>query len=194
MSTKPIFKIAGGVLVVALLIFSVVYQNELRAILRLPDKHVSIENQDSQLLEILPTPDDFSTEFVWYSIWITQGDRESGESARSVLNGFYRWIPFSVMTEVKQFVDKANLTESAVEADFAFPVNGELSDLNLDKIFTAQKSNCYYSIDDSLECDAVIVYGDKVIGLQVKLRPGADKSLLEQITNSLLLAIQEDLE
>lgn len=194
MSAKTILKIAGGVLVVALLMLSVAYQNELRAILRLPEKHVSIENQDSHLLKVLPTPDDFSNEFIWNGVWITQGDHESGGSARSILDGFYRWIPFSVMAEVKQFADKANLTESAVEADFAFPVNGELSDLNLKKVSATQKYNCYYWIDDTSECDVVIVYEDKVIGLQVKLEAGADKSLLEQITNSLLLAIQEDLE
>jgi hypothetical protein len=194
MSTKTILKIMGGVLVVALLIFSVVYQNELRAILHLPEKYVSIKNQDSQLLEILPMPDDFSNEFIWNGVWITQGNSEYGESARSVLGGFYQWFSFLAVTEIKQFVEKANLTQSAVEADFAFPVNGELSGLNLDKIFATQKSNCYYWIDDSSECDVVIVYNDKVIGLQVMLESGADKSLLEQITNSLLLAIQEDFE
>jgi hypothetical protein len=194
MSIKSILKIAGGVVVVALLMFSVTNSIELRALLHFPEKHVSIANQNSQILEILPTPDDFSSEFLWHSVWIMQGDYESGESARSMLGGFYQGLSFSAITEIKQFTDDAKLSESAVDADFAFPISGELSDLNLERVSVTQKFNCYYWIDDSSECDVLIVDGDKVIGLQIKLNAGADKSLLERITNKFLLAIQEELE
>lgn len=194
MSIKTILKIAGGILLVALLLFSIPNFVKLRAALRVPEKHLLIENQNSQLLEILPTPDDFSSEFLWHSVWIIQEDYESGESARSMLGGFYQWLSFSAITEVKQFTDDTKLSESAVEADFAFPISGELSDLNLNRISAVQKTNCYYWDDNTSECDVVIVYADKVIGLQIKLDAGADKSLLEKLANDLLSAIQEDLE
>lgn len=177
-----------------MLLFSVAKQNEIRAILHIPEKQISIENPNSQLVKILPVEDDFSREFVWSHVLIQEFNYESGEIAGSIFDGFYKRFSLLVVTEIQQFKNKAELDESSVEAYFAFPATGELSNLELMKVSDSQKSSCYYWIDGYSECDVVIVYDDKVIGLEVKLETGADKSILQQITNNVLLAIKDGFE
>ena len=194
MSTKTILTIAGGILALTLLIFSVACQDEIRASILVPNKTIRVENENSPLLKMLPMPDDFSKDFTWSDLLIMQSSSDAGENATSMLDGFCRGFKFSMFNQIKQFANIADVRESAVEADFAVQRGGELSRLHLMKIVETQKFTCYYWINDFTECDIVIVYDDKVIGLQVMLEAGADKLILEQITNSLLLAIQEDLE
>lgn len=194
MSTKSIIKITGGVLFLTLLILAIINYREFRALLHIPNEYISVENENSELLKLLPLPDDFSSDFFWSAVLIRQSSYDSGEKAVSSLHGFYQWFEFSMQSEIKQFANVADLSESSVEADFAFPRVGELSYMQLAKISESQKTTCYYWIDNSSECDVVIVYEDKVIGLQVRVEAGADKAILEKLLNSLLLVIKEDIE
>lgn len=200
---KNIVILSTCVLVI-LSILSLLGTGQVRAILHIPESHYSIDNVNSQLLDLLILPDDLKRDFSWSYIQVNQTDFAESEdenvsiveTASSALGGFYQGKSISILTRAKK-LNFENISETInmdiFNAQFSHPPSRELVNLNLTKISSEQKYKCSYSFQDETSCTVGIISSDKVIFLEIQVSALLNQSSVEELLNLLLGEIMNDM-
>ncbi len=165
--------------------------NRIRAALDFPERQVSVENEDSTLLQLLLLPADFSDHFGWY--WQRIG--QSGPRATSMLGGYYNQYKLDIIQSVFTYEEPPIWgIESGIQFLGRPDALESVHNLQDDGMVDFQNTECLFNLDDTIVCHMKIRDADTAFDLEINYYERRNVDAMENILNSILDAIAKKLK